>query len=248
MFKKASLLKGLVTLGTLALAFGGTVSASAADTTTANPGPGTSSSNLSGNTSVSGAKTIFTPDEKSNTATGKSTAEFKVNGGVLNLVAVPDLNFGEISGNTIINGGTQKLVSNKVTDPGTSKNKTAFDGNSTGDLIISDLRGTTGGWTLNAAMNPEFTTDGGTAISGVTLDLKGSANSSLNKALTLAGTKINGTAQAIVDGKSNGAGDTDFKLSTADNATLTFPANTNSAFTSKAPYQSDITWTLVAAQ
>ncbi|WP_288530492.1 WxL domain-containing protein [uncultured Secundilactobacillus sp.] len=247
MFKKASLFKGLVTLGTLALAFGGAVSASAADTAT-NAGPGTSSSNLSENTSVSNAKTIFTPDEKSNTATGKSTAEFKVNGGVLNLVAVPDLNFGEISGNTIINGGTQKLVDNTVTDPGTSKEKTAFDGNATGDLIISDLRGTTGGWTLNAAMNPEFTTDGGTAISGVTLDLKGSANSSLSKALTLSGTKINGTAQAIVDGKSNGAGDTDFKLSTSDNATLTFPANTNSAFTSKAPYQSDITWTLVAAQ
>ncbi|MFK5283449.1 hypothetical protein ACI3PL_28135, partial [Lacticaseibacillus paracasei] len=82
---------------------------------------------------VSAGQPVFTATADQS-ASAKSTAQFTVDAGQLTLVAVPDLNFGAAKPATIVNGGTQSLVSNTV-DNGSSKGQSAFDGNNAGKLI-----------------------------------------------------------------------------------------------------------------
>lgn len=212
-----------------------------------NAGPGTANANLSGNTDtmVSAGQPVFTAND-AQSASAKSTAQFTVKAGQLTLVAVPNLNFGDVEAATIVNGGTQSLVDNTV-DNGSSKGQSAFDGNNAGQLIVSDMRGTGKGWSLSTSMNPEFNS-GDSKLGGLSLTLAATTGSNSffgsNKALELAGTNIGKTAKTVVSTNDNtGVGDTTFNLNAA---TLNFPKATNSIFKADVPYQSDVTWILGA--
>ncbi|EPC12091.1 WxL domain-containing protein [Lacticaseibacillus paracasei] len=215
-----------------------------------NAGPGTATTNLSGNTTVSAGQPVFTATADQS-ASAKSTAQFTVDAGQLTLVAVPDLNFGAAKPATIVNGGTQSLVSNTV-DNGSSKGQSAFDGNNAGKLIVSDMRGTGKGWSLSTSMDSEFAS-GASKLKGLSMNLAATGSNSFfgsNKALNLAGTNISDTSTSVVstNADNSGVGDTTFNLNASSSASLNFPTATNSIFTAGAPYQSDVTWTLVAAQ
>ncbi|WP_368277657.1 WxL domain-containing protein [Lacticaseibacillus paracasei] len=215
-----------------------------------NAGPGNATTNLSGNTTVSAGQPVFTATADQS-ASAKSTAQFTVDAGQLTLVAVPDLNFGAAKPATIVNGGTQSLVSNTV-DNGSSKGQSAFDGNNAGKLIVSDMRGTGKGWSLSTSMDSEFAS-GASKLKGLSMNLAATGSNSFfgsNKALNLAGTNISDTSTSVVstNADNSGVGDTTFNLNASSSASLNFPTATNSIFTAGAPYQSNVTWTLVAAQ
>lgn len=215
-----------------------------------NAGPGNATTNLSGNTTVSAGQPVFTATADQS-ASAKSTAQFTVDAGQLTLVAVPDLNFGAAKPATIVNGGTQSLVSNTV-DNGSSKGQSAFDGNNAGKLIVSDMRGTGKGWSLSTSMDSEFAS-GASKLKGLSINLAATGSNSFfgsNKALNLAGTNISDTSTSVVstNADNSGVGDTTFNLNASSSASLNFPTATNSIFTAGAPYQSNVTWTLVAAQ
>lgn len=214
-----------------------------------NAGPGTANANLSSNTDtiVSAGQPVFTATD-AQSASAKSTAQFTVNAGQLTLVAVPDLNFGAAKPATIVNGGSQSLVSNTV-EKGSSKNQSAFDGNNAGNLIVSDMRGTGTGWSLSTSMDSEFSA-GASKLTGLSMNLAATGSNIFfgsNKALNLTGTNISDTSTSVVSTttENNGVGDTTFNL---NDAILNFPPATNSIFTAGTPYQSNVTWTLVAAQ
>ena len=217
-----------------------------------NAGPGTVTTNLSDNTTVSAGKPVFTA-LPAQSASAKSTAQFTVEAGQLTLVAVPDLNFGAANPATIVNGGTQSLANN-IVDNGSSKGQYAFDGNKDGKLIVSDMRGTGNGWSLSISMNPIFTTVASTetsTLTGLSMNLKATGSNSFygsNKPLNLEGTNISDTSRPVVstNADNNGVGDTTFNLNAVDSASLKFPSATNSTFTAKAAYQSNVTWTLGA--
>ncbi|QPB56637.1 WxL domain-containing protein [Lacticaseibacillus paracasei] len=215
-----------------------------------NAGPGNATTNLSGNTTVSAGQPVFTATADQS-ASAKSTAQFTVDAGQLTLVAVPDLNFGAAKPATIVNGGSQSLVSNTV-DNGSSKGQSAFDGNNAGKLIVSDMRGTGKGWSLSTSMDSEFAS-GASKLKGLSMNLAATGSNSFfgsNKALNLAGTNISDTSTSVVstNADNSGVGDTTFNLNESSSASLNFPTATNSIFTAGAPYQSNVTWTLVAAQ
>lgn len=215
-----------------------------------NAGPGNATTNLSGNTTVSAGQPVFTATADQS-ASAKSTAQFTVDAGQLTLVAVPDLNFGAAKPATIVNGGSQSLVSNTV-DNGSSKGQSAFDGNNAGKLIVSDMRGTGKGWSLSTSMDSEFAS-GASKLKGLSMNLAATGSNSFfgsNKALNLAGTNISDTSTSVVstNADNSGVGDTTFNLNASSSASLNFPTATNSIFTAGAPYQSNVTWTLVAAQ
>lgn len=215
-----------------------------------NAGPGTASTNLSSNTEVSADQPVFTATADQS-ASAKSTAKFTVDAGQLTLVAVPNLNFGAAKPATIVNGGSQSLVSNTV-DNGSSKDQSAFDGNNAGKLIVSDMRGTGKGWSLSTSMDSEFAA-GASKLKGLSMNLKATGSNSFfgqNKALNLAGSNISDTSTSVVstNADNSGVGDTTFNLNAADAAKLNFPPATNSIFTANAAYQSNVTWTLEAVQ
>lgn len=198
-----------------------------------NAGPGTATTNLSSNTTVSADQPVFT-ETAAQTASAKSTAQFTVEAGQLTLKEVPDLNFGTAKPETIVNGGSQFL-----------------DVNNAGKLIVSDMRGTGSGWSLSASMNPVFAS-GDSKLNGLSMTLKATGNNSFfdpkNQHLNLKGINISDTSTSVVstNADNNGVGDTTFNLNADDSAILNFPAATNSIFTAKAAYQSDVTWTLGA--
>lgn len=218
-------------------------------------GPGDANANLSQNTSVS-APTVFTATggDNNDTATANTSAEFSVLAGPLQLVAVPDLNFGQVDGNVVVNGGEKTLADNNVTEnPGSSKNKTAFDGNTNGDVIVRDARGSGAGWQLNLSMKSLFTAndDNNSTLDGITLDVtdpQGKNSFETDVAYPLAGNGVGDTAAPIAKAENgHGLADTTYKLNGAANAKLHFPAGKNVTYTTTKPYQTDLTWTLVAA-
>jgi len=245
--KKTTWLLGALFLGGILLA---TTLATpvVADT---NAGPGTASTNLSGNTTVSAGQPVFTATADQS-ASAKSTAQFTVDAGQLTLVAVPDLNFGAAKPATIVNGGSQSLVSNTV-DNGSSKGQSAFDGNNAGKLIVSDMRGTGKGWSLSTSMDSEFAS-GASKLKGLSMNLAATGSNSFSqsdKALILTGTNIKGTPKSVFSTKNaddSCVGDTTFDLRASKSASLNFPAATNKIFKAGVFYQSNVTWTLVAAQ
>lgn len=195
-----------------------------------NDGPGNATTNSSGDTTVSADQPVSTATDAQS---AKSTAHFTVDAGLLTLQAVPDLNFGVAAPVTIVNGGNQKLADN------------------TGTLIVSDMRGTGKGWSLSASMDPVFAS-GDSKLNGLSMTLKATGNNSFfdpkNQHLNLKGTTISDTSTSVVstNADNNGVGVTTFNLNAEDSAILNFPAATNSIFTAKAAYQSDVTWTLGA--
>lgn len=218
--------------------------------TNAGPVLGTETTNLSGNTEVSADQPVFTATADQS-ASAKSTAQFTVAAGQLTLVAVPDLNFGAAKPAIIVNGGSQSLVKNTV-DKGSSKDQSAFDGNNAGKLIVSDMRGTGKGWSLSASMDSEFAA-GDSKLEDLSMNLAATGSNSFlgsNKALNLAGNHIRDTSTTVVSTNTDnsGVGDTTFNLNAPSSASLNFPTATNSTFTADTPYQSNVTWTLVAAQ
>lgn len=217
-----------------------------------NAGPGIATTNLSGNTTVSAGQPVFTATA-AQTASAKSMAQFTVDPGQLTLVAVPDLNFGAAKPATIVNGGSQSLVSNTV-DNGSSKDQSAFDGNHAGNLIVSDMRGTGKGWSLSVSMGSGFTS-GTSKLEGLKLKLAAEGSNSFlgaDKTLKLEGTDISDTTTSVFlakkDEDSGVVGDTTFNLNTPNSASLKFPEKTNSTFTANASYQSNVIWTLGATQ
>lgn len=196
-----------------------------------NDGPGNATTNSSGDTTVSADHPVSTATDAQSAKS--STAHFTVDAGLLTLQAVPDLNFGVAAPVTIVNGGNQKLADN------------------TGTLIVSDMRGTGKGWSLSASMDPVFAS-GDSKLNGLSMTLKATGNNSFfdpkNQHLNLKGTTISDTSTSVVstNDDNNGVGVTTFNLNAEDSAILNFPAATNSIFTAKAAYQSDVTWTLGA--
>jgi len=68
--------------------------------------------------------------------------------GLLALTAVPNFNFGGVATNTLCQGDVT-LDNMDVTNPGN-----AYDGNSNGELTVTDSRETGGDWTLTATLPP----------------------------------------------------------------------------------------------
>ncbi|ERL64833.1 WxL domain-containing protein [Schleiferilactobacillus shenzhenensis] len=184
-------------------------------------------------------------------AKANSTAQFTVGAGALQLMAVPDLNFGEVPMETLLYGGTQKLVNNDVATAGVvSKNGTAFDGNADGNLIVNDLRGATAGWKLTAQLGPSFTsmTDGADPITGTTMALTATGTNKVNTTLNPAinAPTIGTTAATLYTAAATeGKGETKWVINTPASASLEFKATTGKV-PNGAVYQSDIIWTLTA--
>ncbi|MFT9040787.1 WxL domain-containing protein [Schleiferilactobacillus harbinensis] len=229
------------------------VTVGAADTTGAaagGVGPGDSGYNLSADTTVTATANYFAATTTAG-AVAKSTAEFSVLGGALELTAVPDLNFGQVNAGTILNGGDQKLTNNTVTTPSdtakvTSKNFSANDGNSGGALVIDDLRGTGAGWNLTTQLGASFTAPDAAPLTGITLSLNAPATAQIGNAdtLKLAATGIGTKAAKVVTAPSGfGIGRTSWSLTGPDAAGLHF-ASQSVNVPANAIYQTDITWTL----
>lgn len=211
--------------------------------------------------------TTLPADATDGSASGKSTAEFKVEAGdtgKLTLDEVPDLNFGTTNVKKIATEGvTLPLVNGEVTSGGnnvTSKDVTANDGNSDLKLKVSDFRGVNSGWNLTAKLgNFEAKIKG--SNSDDTSDNLGRLNDSLNgvvlhlvvKSSPSDATKTNSVTPAVVDlkqgsadgvlkangDKSEGGGENNFIADTS--STLTIPQDPK---IKAATYQADITWTL----
>lgn len=208
-------------------------------------GPGDVDNNLSNNTTVETAETFFSDDD-TGPAVGESTAEFSVAPGRLRLVAVPDMHFGQVPAQTVLNGGTQAMDASQTP----SSSKPTNDGNPHNLVIVSDYRGATTNWSLKLAMTNEFSAGPDNSLRGLALtigDVKGK-NSSGDQAMTLGGTKIKDDGVELVklaDGD-NWSGDTSYELA-PEQVTLRFPEKTNVAFVRNAAYQGKLTWTLTTA-
>lgn len=206
----------------LTVASGGTALAASS---TDNPnGPGTTENNISAGTTGEGfvSKDINTP------ATAKSTAEFTVDPGFLTLDKVPDLNFGTTEAGTLKTAKTLKLSDFKVKTPGTSKNKTAFDGNSNGNVVSDFVGATPIDWQLSASLG-EFT------------GLKGGAE--LNLAFAGKQTAVTTTDYAVVaDNGTVTATDNVYTLAVdKDSTTLTLEKG---SVLKTGTYQADLNWQL----
>ena len=102
-------------------------------------------------------------------------AEINLKGGELTLDAVPDLNFGEIPLADILAGNVTKALKDNTVPVGPIKTTTdPKDGNATGDLSVTDLRGSNAGWELTAQLGA----------------LKNSANQTLAGTMTLQGANL----------------------------------------------------------
>ncbi|ERL64395.1 WxL domain-containing protein [Schleiferilactobacillus shenzhenensis] len=215
------------------------------------PGPGDSGYNLSFTTAVTKPTKYFAvagPDG----AAGKSTAEFSVLSGSLALVAVPDLNFGPVPVRTLMLGGSQALKDNTVTagtDTVQSKNQHAFDGNTTGQLIVDDLRGTGTGWQLTAKLAASFAAPDAPDLTDVTMPLTAAATTQVGDATALAigQTVTAGGTTLATAAAGNGIGRTSWQFNQAAAAKLTFPGQAAN-IPANTVYQSSITWTLVTGQ
>ncbi|NLR09120.1 MULTISPECIES: WxL domain-containing protein [Lactobacillaceae] len=120
-------------------------------------GPGTATSNL---TTVS---TGYVADT-TGPAEATSNAEFTVTPGMLTLNAVP---------NVLLNSSSVKTIASSdatlTSNTGATTGGTAYDGNNTGALNVTDYRGDHSGWNLTVGMGPF--TSGTSTVNTATLDL-----------------------------------------------------------------------------
>lgn len=121
-------------------------------------GPGTASSNL---TNVSSG---YVADSTGN-AEATSNAEFTVTPGALTLNQVPNIVLENTSVKSIASGNAELTVTNNAPTAGT-----AYDGNNTGTLNVTDYRGNSAGWSLTVGLGP-FTSGKSTVTeAALTLD------------------------------------------------------------------------------
>lgn len=206
-----------------------------------------------------GSGVVFAADEATwpadatdGSASGKSTAEFKVEAGdtgKLTLDKVPDLNFGTTNVKDIATKDvTLSLVDGKVTsdDTVTSKKKTATNGTDDLNLEVSDYRGGTTGWDLYAQLSPFTAINSNVTLKATKLNLSLENNSSDNP-ITSIGTKdivATNTATPILTtakDSDEGLGKNVLSVLTGEKTQLTIGKNTQ---VKAATYQADITWTL----
>lgn len=120
-------------------------------------GPGTATNNL---TNVSGG---YVADSSGN-AEATSNAEFTVTAGTLSLNQVPNIMLGSVSVKDIATADAKLPVTSGAPTAGS-----AYDGNNTGTLNVTDYRGDNAGWSLTVGMSPFVS--GKAAISQATLSL-----------------------------------------------------------------------------
>lgn len=210
--------------------------------------------------------TTLPADATDGSASGKSTAEFKVEAGdtgKLTLDKVPDLNFGTTNVKDIATKDvTLSLFDGKVTsdDTVTSKKKTATNGTDDLNLEVSDYRGGTTGWNLTAQLSPFTANVNGSVVTlpvdnlKVSLkdgDSKGEKKSDnfVDSAKTPKTIKPTNTAIPILTTKENsdeGLGKNILSVvkpvtEDGEGTQLTISQNTQ---VKAATYQADITWTL----
>ena len=117
-------------------------------------GPGKADTNISQGTTI--GEGFLSSD--TSPASANSTAEFTVDPGNLTLDRVPDFNFGNIKTSQLVSKAITipnlDLNSNTVKTDSTTKNKTAFDGNSQGTLQVTDYRGSNAGWVVYGQITP----------------------------------------------------------------------------------------------
>ncbi|MCZ2733514.1 WxL domain-containing protein [Lacticaseibacillus rhamnosus] len=186
--------------------------------------------------------------------TKTSVAEINLKEGELTLDAVPDLNFGEIPLANILAGDVTKALKDNTVPVGPIKTTTdPKDGNDTGDLSVTDLRGTNAGWELTAQLGALTNKTNQTLAGTMTLqganmstdntDYDGINNPTQPKTLTIGGTAVTIWRAAKADGGTNmgqGQGKNTVKISD----TNTSLALTKNPTATAGQYQAAITWTL----
>lgn len=252
---KLSLL-GIVTLTAVTLGTAGASSALAAPNFgsgqgTVNPmGPGTSAENsiatpATGGGFYSGGTSYIAPTVGTSAAGANSTAQVAVaeSGAPLRLDAVPNLNFGSTETADIIEGQTVLNYANGTVDANGN-----YDGNNTGTIQVTDVRGADStGWTLMAAVSPlALTTNNATRLDA-TLSLSPKANTASN-ATTPAGATTtiatDGNAQVVWGTTATSVG-SGVNQATVDNeTTLTIAQNSDAE---QGTYQANVVWTLANA-
>lgn len=207
---------------------------------------------------LAGGSGVVFADATDESASGTSTAEFKVTPGNLTLDAVPDLNFGTTKVEDIAKDDvTLDLASGSVTDKVNPNNGTEGL-----KLKVSDFRGVNSGWNLTAKLGT-FEAKIKDSKSDDISDNLGRLNDSLNGVILHLvvnsnddATKTNPVTPAVVDlkqgsadgvmtllnadgDKSEGGGENNFIADKS--STLKIPKDPK---IKAATYQADITWTL----
>lgn len=148
-------------------------------------GPGTATSNL---TNVSGG---YVADSTGN-AEATSNAEFTVTPGTLSLNQVPNITLANTDVKAIASGDTNLAVTSNAPTAGT-----AYDGNNTGTLNITDYRGNNAGWSLTVGLSPF--TSGAATITDATLTLDQTAGT-LDNSATAVPNSIKLTQSPVTNG------------------------------------------------
>ncbi|MFD1433196.1 WxL domain-containing protein [Lacticaseibacillus yichunensis] len=168
----------------------------------------------------------------------ETTAEFTVEPGALTLDEVPDLNFGTVPIKNLIEGdATAELVGYENVLPGD-------DGNQTGDVQVSDYRGSNAGWSLYAQMTPfALSTDANVTLDG-TMTLTGAETTSTGVAPGAFGGDIATDSQNVLvwnAAVNTGTGQNNDVTEAGEDNYLTLDRNTGAV---PGRYDSDVTWTL----
>ncbi|MEN3086430.1 WxL domain-containing protein [Lacticaseibacillus paracasei] len=186
-----------------------------------------------------------------------SVAEVNIQGEPITLDQVPDLNFGTIEIDKLIAGEvSQPLVDNTVPVGPVKTAADPKDGNATGDLSVTDNRGTNVGWELTAQLG-DMKNAGGKALAG-SMILKGTdiktdnvSLNAINPGAALPELVIGGAAVSVW--KANAATGTDdgqgqgkntAVIKNAGGTTLKLKQNLTPT---AGQYQAAITWTLADA-
>ncbi|MFD1454516.1 WxL domain-containing protein [Levilactobacillus lanxiensis] len=148
-------------------------------------GPGTATSNL---TNVSSG---YVADSTGN-AEATSNAEFTVTPGTLSLNQVPNIMLGTVSVKDIATANTTVPVTSGAPTSGT-----AYDGNNTGTLNVTDFRGNNAGWSLSVGLSPF--TSGKSTITNATLNLNQTPGT-LDNSATAAPSSLKLTQSAVTNG------------------------------------------------
>ncbi|MHC5249204.1 WxL domain-containing protein [Enterococcus sp. LJL90] len=249
---KLSLL-GVATISTVVLGTVGAGTALAAPNFgsgqgTVNPmGPGTSDLNsiavpMTGQGFYSGGTSYIAPTVGTSAAGANSTAQVAVaeSGAPLRLDAVPNLNFGNTETANIIEGDTVLPYVD-----GTVSDSSNFDGNDSGMIQVTDVRGgDSAGWTLMAAVSPLTSMTNPSATLDGTLSITPKANTT-NNTTTPAGTttsiSTDGNAQVVWGTTATSVGTGVNQAMVDSETTLTIAQNGEAE---QGTYQSNVVWTL----
>ncbi|WP_204122324.1 WxL domain-containing protein [Lacticaseibacillus mingshuiensis] len=189
-------------------------------------GPGVVDNNIAG--ALIGAGFVVGSD---GTATANSTVNIQIDPVTLSLDAVPDLKFENVSIADLV----KKDVDAKLTLGTDITDKGTFDGNDTGQIAVSDYRGTNTGWNLSASLGTFAD------LTVTNLSLEGAVDTANIVAGEFADKPLtpgSGATSVINAPIEKGAGDTILQLS---GGTLALPKDPSAK---KGLHQATITWTL----